>query len=404
MSTILQSNIPHYHYLARALETAGQLRRYITSVALSDSASIPSWLPAGVRSKLEHRRVPGVAADKICPIYWPEIVQRTLPRLRLASNDRADALHNEWFDRQASRWVGDCDTFHFVSSVGLYSAQKAKRLGARIVCDVRQEHPAFQRRILQEEGERWGVTVDHYGASYEARVLDEFAVADRIIVPSEHARRSFLAEGFAPSRVFVLPYGVDLGHYGQTVSQPRTGGPLKILYAGAVTLRKGLQYLLEAMALLGTKNYQLTIAGPRRAQDLDGELERHTGRYTFLGPQSKGKLIELYQSHHVFVLPSLADSFSLATFEAMAAGLPVIVSHNTGAGELLEEGREGFRVPIRDAGAIAERLAQLGGDEELRQSMSEAARRRAQRQTWAVYEEQARQWYEAWHAPVGVSA
>jgi hypothetical protein len=147
MQSVLLSNIPHYHHLAEALHGAGMLKRYITASALIGEEQAPGWLPAGLRHKLEGRRLDHVPQTLTRQIRWPEILQRVLPKLRAISHERADWLNNELFDRLALPSIEGSGIFHFVSSVGLHCARKAKALGATVVCDVRQEHPAFQRRI-----------------------------------------------------------------------------------------------------------------------------------------------------------------------------------------------------------------------------------------------------------------
>src|SRR5436309_16135695 len=121
MEITLLSNIPHYHYLAQAMEDAGWLKRYITSVAIGDRSRVSNWLPEFWRKKLEGRRISGVPMSKVSRIGAPEIMQRLLPRIGCMSRERADYLNNYAFDLVASRSITRCDFFHFVSSVGLYS-------------------------------------------------------------------------------------------------------------------------------------------------------------------------------------------------------------------------------------------------------------------------------------------
>src|SRR5439155_700046 len=151
----------------------------------------PKWYPAFWRAKLEGRRLPSIPREQVRRIRFPELLQRGLPMAGLMSLERGNWLNNHLFDAMALRWVGNSRVFHFVSSVGLRCAQLAKKRGALIVCDVRQEHPAFQRRILEEEASLFHTTAEVTGSTYEQKVLDELALADYIVVPSEHARRTY---------------------------------------------------------------------------------------------------------------------------------------------------------------------------------------------------------------------
>lgn len=389
MRTVLLSNIPHYHHLAEALYGAGLLKRYVTAAALIGEERAPRWLPAGLKQKLEGRRLNHVPRDLTRRIRWPEVLQRVLPKLRAISNERADWLNNELFDRASLPLVDGCEAFHFVSSVGLHCARKAKAGGAIVVCDVRQEHPAFQRRILREECGRFGMEPHVTGSTYESRVLEEFAIADYIVVPSTHARRTFLEEGFAPGKLLQLPYGVDVNHFRNSGKADKV---FRVIYAGSLTVRKGPQYLLEAFSRMDRADSELILVGPLDPA-FEKVLARYEGSFRYLGIIPKLALRDLYSSSSVFVLPSLADSFSLATLEAMACGLPVIVSENTGAADALDQGKQGFVVPVRDPEAIREHLEFLRRNADARAEMGRRAAARAREWNWERYGREALRHY-----------
>jgi glycosyltransferase involved in cell wall biosynthesis len=338
---------------------------------------------------LEGRRLNGVPKALVRQVRWPEVLQRLLPAMGVMTHERGDWLNNQLFDSRSLRLVPDCDVFHFVSSVGLHCAQKAKAAGATVVCDVRQEHPAFQRRILNEESARFGMKARITGSTYEGKVLEEFALADYIVTPSVHARRTYLEQGFAPEKLLLLPYGVDVEHFH---NEGKADGTFRVIYAGSLTIRKGPQYLLEAFSRMDRAGAELVLVGPLDPA-FKPVLAKYEGCFRYAGVVPKIALKELYSSSSVFVLPSLADSYSLATLEAMACGLPVIVSENTGAADALEHGKEGFVTPIRDAGAIREYLELLRGNEELRQAMGARAAVRAREMNWARYGREAVRYY-----------
>jgi len=381
MEITLLSNIPHYHYLAQAMEKAGWLKRYITSVAMPEHGGIPAWLPEFWRKKLEGRRMPGVPISKVSRICAPEAMQRLLPKLGWMSGERADYLNNHMFDLLAMRWITSCGFFHFVSSVGLYSARRARALGATIVCDVRQEHPYFQKRVLQAEYEKLGLPLSIAGHSFESKVLAEFQIADYFIVPSGYARDTFVAEGYPRERIFVAPYGVDLRHFHIT---PKEDSRFRVLFAGQITIRKGIFDLLEAFGALRIPGAELLLIG-----SIDPAIVhllkpyRHLFRH--LPPVPKTELHRYYSNSSVMVLPSLADAFPLVVAEAMACGLPVIISENTGTAEAVTDGREGFVVPVHDRATLGERIERLYKNPELRSEMGLRAQDRARQMTWAAY-------------------
>jgi len=107
----------------------------------------------------------------------------------------------------------------------------------------------------------------------------------------------------------------------------------------------------------------------------------------------KTELYKYYCNSSVLVLPSFADAFPLVVAEAMACGLPVIISQNTGTTDVVSDGAEGFIVPIGAPAAIAECLNRLHADSQLRAEMGRAAQQRARKMTWESYGERARKIY-----------
>jgi glycosyltransferase involved in cell wall biosynthesis len=390
MKAILVANVPYYHYLARALHNSGHLKKYITTFILLEQEQASRRLPEYLRKRLEGRRLSGVPGHKVKQIRMPELMVHGITRAKVASLDRALWLQNHHFDLMARRWVEDCDVLHFVSSTGLHSARKAKSAGAAIVCDVPQEHPSFQVRLLIEEQERFGLQAEIRGRLYEEKMLREFELADYFFVPSEHAKKTFIAEGFRDDQIFVLHYGIDLDHFHRV---EREDAVFRILYVGQITLRKGLQYLLQAVNELKLPNSELLLIG-KVDPAMEPILRRYEGAFRLIPSLPKVELLNYYSNSSVFVLPSLADSFALVVLEAMACGVPVIVTEHTGSKEVLREGVDGFVVPIRDVEAIKEKILFLYENRDVCKGMGEAARQRAEELTWDRRERRAAEIYD----------
>ena len=176
--------------------------------------------------------------------------------------------------------------------------------------------------------------------------------------------------------------------YGAPEVSPRTqwncdaNRPLRVLFVGNLGQSKGIGYLLKAIEILGSQ-VELTMVGRRFGRNAIVDQACRRWRWHETLPHS-GVLDVMWEAD-VLVLPSLSDSFGLVVCEALACGLPVIVTPNTGASEIIRNGREGFVVPICEAQAIAERLEALHGNREMLVVMSRQAQATAAANSWENY-------------------
>jgi glycosyltransferase involved in cell wall biosynthesis len=159
---------------------------------------------------------------------------------------------------------------------------------------------------------------------------------------------------------------------------------LKVLFAGSLNQRKGIGYLLDAIDLLGSQ-VELTLVGKRFAAN--PRVDEACSHWRWFETLPHSGVMDLMQEADVLVLPSLAEGCALVVLEALACGLPVIVTPNTGSLEFVRDGCEGFVVPICRADAIADRLNTLNRDRELLAAMSHNAQMTAAMQSWEVYRE-----------------
>lgn len=214
----------------------------------------------------------------------------------------------------------------------------------------------------------------------------ELELADLVIVPSEFVRESLkLAPPFrAP--IHVVPYGSPeiLSGISVRASSPPS---LRVIYVGSLNQGKGLAYLAEAMK--GLEDIAtLTVIGSQTntasCAALDHMLSTHRHRS---GLSHEEVLVEM-RHHDVLVLPTLYEGLALVLLEAMSCGLPVVTTPNSGLAGRIENGREGFLVPVRSASAIHERLRQLAGDAGLLMKMRQAAHSWSKEHSWRRYGEQ----------------
>ncbi len=383
MRSIVLANVPHYYYLAHALFRVGALHRFVTSVGLMGDSEAPKWLPAYWRRRLETRRFADLPPERVRRQWLPELLQKMLPLVKI-SGDRANWVNNNLFDLLALRAVEPCDTFHFVNSIGLFSATKARKLGATLICDVREAHPDFQLSVLSHEYERLGLGSHMAKPSYYWRMKSELSIADYIFVPSTFARDTLISQGIDQSKICTLMYGVDTSIFREA---PSNREPFSVIYAGRITPGKGIHYLLEAVTQLGLSSDQVLLVGtidPIMQPILSG----YRGTFHHINAVPRSELPALYHRASVFVFPSLTDAFGLTVIEAMACGLPVVVTSSTGARDAVRNGTDGFVLEPRDVDALVDRLAWLRDHPHLRRAMGQEAARRARSVTWERYEEQ----------------
>ena len=204
---------------------------------------------------------------------------------------------------------------------------------------------------------------------HERRLCD-LALADRVLVPSNHIAETLVRHGTPAGKVRVVPYAADCRRF-RPLEGKRHGPECTFLFAGGISHRKGIKYLLEAWRRIRRPGWRLELLGPLPA-DLS-PLEPYLDIIEPLGRVSHAEMPARLASADVFVFPSLFEGSAVVTYEALACGLPSIVTPN--AGSVVRDGIEGFLVPCSEVDSLAQRMEQLGNDPELRARMAKAAPR-----------------------------
>ncbi|MBU1910313.1 MAG: glycosyltransferase family 4 protein [Verrucomicrobia bacterium] len=239
--------------------------------------------------------------------------------------------------------------------------------------------------LLAEERQRWpgwefdGTAPGDWGPLAE-RERQEWALADRIICGSDYVREALDSVSGPAEKCRVIPYGLEENQFTPRVKE-RVPGPLRVLFVGAIQLRKGVQYLVDAARSLRPGAAELRLVGPVRVSGKAANELRSVAE--ILPPVPRTSLQAVYDAADVLVLPTLSEGSANVCYEALACGLPVVTTPN--AGSVVRDGVEGFIVPIRSPQDIADRLGRLAGDRELLVSMSAQAAVRSREFTRAQY-------------------
>ena len=307
---------------------------------------------AEIMQALERDGRPGVCIceDDRPPAGSPGILERVLRR----SPGRRVLRARREFDRfAAARLPSDADALMAFNRQALDQFGRARELGyselglvtgSPHVSHVARQHAAAYRRDPIERS---------FGTYVVERYLDEYAAADHIYVASDYTRDSFLAQGVDPERIRIFPLTPDPRF--AAPAGPSSAATFDIVYIGAVSVAKGIPVLVDAVAKLDHGDLRLRLVGSTKSRSMFNWLERKIaadGRIS----AAAGDPLPALEAASLCVHPTWEDGFAYAPAEALACGVPAIVSEDTGMKELIVPGVNGVTFPTGDASALAEAI------------------------------------------------
>jgi glycosyltransferase involved in cell wall biosynthesis len=283
----------------------------------------------------------------------------------------------KYLDWIASRQLatGRYDLFHSWSGDCLQSLRVARKLGVPSLVEI----PTWHRDRGKVIGERPAVAQPAPGLSRQERwkegllqtrerFLEEYELADLLIVLSEKAADTFRVQGFPEEKLFYLPRGVDTERFKPGVRPPI----FRAVFSGALIERKGIHHLLEAWHRLDLKDAELWLIG-----SVHDEAKPHLKKYWRDNIKIVGFVrdVENYLSQGtVHIFPSQCEGSAKVVYEAAACGLPHITTRE--AGDVVNDGVEGILVRPGDVGELATAILELYRHPEMVERMSVAARKR----------------------------
>ncbi|MDB6067193.1 MAG: hypothetical protein JWR26_3401 [Pedosphaera sp.] len=263
-----------------------------------------------------------------------------------------------WFDRWVKRQLLPGN--HIISSYGYVndSFRWVREHGGKTFLDGGNSHPDNFWTILTEEHRRWNYPKPPVARHHYERSLKMMPDVDYVLSPSSFVRRSFLERGFKPEQILRNVYPIDFSCFHPPTGPRPKDRPLTIIAPGALSLRKGTPYLLEAFRIVVKKipNARLVL---NRAifENVLAVVNKHSDLPIDWQPTlSRPQLAEKLRASDMLILPSLEDGFARTVTEGLACGLPIITTPNTGASDVIVPGKNGEVVPIRDPQAIADAI------------------------------------------------
>lgn len=258
--------------------------------------------------------------------------------------------------------------------------------GTKVIIERINCHRATSRRILKNAEEFWGVPsknqITDEDIASENRKLE---IADLIFCPSPMVKNSLLENGVPAEKLVSTSYGWEPERFKFNKLPRRENTKPVFLFVGTLCFRKGLPLLLAAWKRADIDGELLLCGGVDEdiqagfSEQLKGKNVRHITYTKDIG--------EIYEQADVFVFPSLEEGGPMVTYEAMAHGIPPLVTQ-MGAGAIVQNGINGVVLPDMDIDAWAMAIKDIGENKEKRTELGEKAKIRAQEFTWQKVAEQ----------------
>ena len=385
----------------QALHEARRLWRYMTGVGFSRESFWAKFpFPAGLRAELQ-RRTYDLPPNLIHAKPWRELTRLIAPRVGakfLTQHETGWASVDAVFhalDRAGAREIaghrgppGAVLTYEDGAEQTLQAARAAGWTG---IYHLPIAYGPFARKIFQDEAQRlpdWAPTLqgDRDSDDKLARKARELELADVVIAPSKFVLESLPEKIRAAKSCHLVPYGAptlpNLPTDDARDKDPRR--PLRLLFVGALSQRKGLADVFAALKLLDCpRDVELVLLGQPCAP---WEFYRaQSVPFAYEPPRGNEAVLTLMATCDALVLPSLVEGRAIVQLEALSRGLPLLVTPNAGGDDLIDPGETGFLLPIRDPAALAEKIAWLREHRAALPAMRAACRARAAKITWAAY-------------------
>ncbi len=269
----------------------------------------------------------------------------------------------------------------------VFSFREAKHLGMQCLYDLPIGYWRAAHRLLQVEQERWpdwASTLTGMVDSEEKlqRKDEELQLADQIFVASQFTAKTLQEFPGQLAPIEIIPYGFP------PVGAPREytleqGKPLKLLFVGGLSQRKGVADLFAAVDAIGDR-VSLTVVGRKASEDC-APLNAGLAKHRWIPSLPHDEILKLMRQHDVLVFPSLFEGFGLVITEAMSQGTPVITTDRTAGPNLIEHGKNGWLIEAGSTLALQAAIEDLLAHPETVAENGRAAMESARSRPWEVY-------------------
>jgi glycosyltransferase involved in cell wall biosynthesis len=307
----------------------------------------------------------GIPGERVRTFPLHGVLSRVGERIRdwngRSFESRTHPMFGRWVARQLRQesW----DVIHAWTGVAQEIYADAAFAGTLKMVMRGSAHIRTQAAILAEEQTRVNHPIDQPSQWMVDREQREYALADRIVVLSTFAWNSFLAEGIDKTKLRLLPLGTEAKAFRpapEVVEARRarilSGAPLRVLYVGGVCFRKGLVDIEQLVSQEDSNRFQYRFVGPVWPEAKTAVAAMAGKGTEFVSKRPQSELPSEYAWGDVFIFPTVEDGYAVVLAQASAAALPILTTANCCGPDLIQEGRTGWVLPIRESRAFLDRL------------------------------------------------
>lgn len=218
---------------------------------------------------------------------------------------------------------------------------------------------------------------------------ENLQIVDYILTASDFVKKSILGieeNKNVENKITVIPYGANTQQFSYKIRQYKSGEILRLLVVASISKRKGIEFLLDAMEKLKNEPVKLSVIGVSTTSNGQELVDRMNcmENVEYIGRIPHEQICEYFDINDVFILPSLAEGSSLSVYEAMASGMPCVVTRNTGS--VVTDGIDGIIIEVKNADSIVVAVEKFVQNPELVYKMSCNAQNTMNKYSWKKYE------------------
>lgn len=360
---ISSGSIFHSNYLAKAMQENKMLKKYIVG---------------------NHKKVDlGVKKEFIKNISIQNYIGYILRNFPIIGKKVCyNYVSDNIFDVLAKKHLDDVNFYIGFNNYSLKQMKKMKKENNTILfLDQRIVHVNTELELANKYFKK---IPSNLGKKIVLKKKEEYEIADYIFVGSNYVKDTFINNGISKEKIIVVPYGYDPNVFYNEKKRKAIKNKLNIVFVGQIGIRKGVNYLLEAIKILKEKKYDinLTLAG-NIDSNFKAEFEKYKKYITYKSYLSNDQLRELYNESDIMVFPSLWEGSARVLYDSAACGVVNIASVSSGS--IIEDGVDGLIIKEISVQGIIEQINKVYNNTSELERLRKNSLMKIKKFTWNEY-------------------